>query len=82
MLYGTAGCHLCEQAEHLLAESGARWRIVDIADDEELSQHYGLRIPVLSCEISGAELNWPFELSDIRRFAAVPPEDLPRTRSK
>jgi len=37
-LYSTVGCHLCEEAEALLASAlatgrGRPWRVVDIADD-------------------------------------------------
>ena len=38
-LYGTAGCHLCDQAEALLQQAGRaraiEWRYVDIADDAD-----------------------------------------------
>ena len=33
---------------------------MDIADDDALMARYGLTIPVLRREDSGAELNWPF----------------------
>lgn len=74
-LYGTSGCHLCEEAERLLAEIAASsvsvvWDTIEIADDEGLLQRYGQRIPVLRGEASGAELGWPFEANDIHRFVA------------
>lgn len=67
-LYGTTGCHLCDQAEVLLRQAGAaralEWRYVDIALDEALVARYGTRIPVLRAE-DGRELGWPFSLLDI-----------------
>lgn len=67
-LYHTTGCHLCEEAEALVAECLAEWGIAldclgkaDIADDGELSQRYGILIPVLREEETGLELHWPFE---------------------
>lgn len=71
VLYGTTGCHLCDQAEALLKmAAGARaldWRYVDIALDEVLVSRYGTRIPVLLAA-DGQELGWPFSLLDILRF--------------
>lgn len=71
-LYGTRGCHLCDEAEALLqAASAARplqWVYVDIALDEALVARYGTRIPVL-CDTAGQELGWPFSLLDILRLA-------------
>lgn len=72
LLYGTTGCHLCDQAEALLqTAAGARalaWRYVDIALDDALVARYGTRIPVL-CTPDGRELDWPFSLLDILRLA-------------
>lgn len=72
VLYGTRGCHLCDQAEALLRQaSGARaieWRYVDIALDDALVVRYGTRIPVLVTG-GGQEMGWPFSLLDILRLA-------------
>ena len=72
VLYGTRGCHLCDEAERLLkAAAGARaldWRYVDIALDDALVARYGTRIPVLRAG-DGRELGWPFSLLDILRLA-------------
>lgn len=72
-LLGTAGCHLCEQAEELLRVAGQaraiRWRVTDIAHDDVLVDRYGTRIPVLR-HPDGRELGWPFGLLDILRLAA------------
>lgn len=71
VLYGTTGCHLCDQAETLLKmAAGARaldWRYVDIAFDEALVARYGTRIPVL-LTADGQEMGWPFSLLDILRL--------------
>jgi hypothetical protein len=75
-LYGTAGCHLCEDAEALVAglrpdfpELAAE--AVDIAGDDELLDRYGTRIPVLVDPASGAELGWPFDAAALRAFVAA-----------
>ena len=70
-LYGTTGCHLCDEAETLLRKVAAsrpvEWRYVDIALDEALVGEYGTRIPVLKAE-DGRELGWPFSLLDVLRL--------------
>jgi len=64
-LFGTLGCHLCEVAEGVLmpfvVEHGLLVELVDIAEREDLSETYGLRIPVLRRIDTGAELDWPFD---------------------
>jgi glutaredoxin len=67
-LYGTTCCHLCEEAEAVLREVGIETDYVDIADDDELLEKYGIRIPVLKREDTGAELGWPFDVAAIVRF--------------
>ncbi len=68
-LYSTAGCHLCEEAEAMLAQAGAAWETVDIAADPALLDSYGVRIPVLRTA-GGAELGWPFDVAAVRAFLA------------
>jgi|JI8StandDraft_1071087.scaffolds.fasta_scaffold53949_2 predicted DCC family thiol-disulfide oxidoreductase YuxK len=71
LLYGTLGCHLCEQAEQLLTQAqqvmAIEWQTVDIALDQNLVTQYGLQIPVLLTK-TGQQLNWPFSLLDIQRL--------------
>lgn len=67
-LYGTAGCHLCEEAEDRLAALSLPAHRVDIADDAALLERYGVRIPVLKRD-DGAELGWPFTAAEILSFA-------------
>lgn len=72
ILYGTDGCHLCDQAEELLAEPHAAGRIsyehADILDDPELEQRYAIRIPVLQDAASSQELGWPFDREQLEQF--------------
>ena len=67
-LYGTACCHLCEEAQAILHELGIQAEHVDIADDDELLEKYGIRIPVLKRVDTGAELGWPFDAAAVSRF--------------
>ena len=67
-LYGTQFCHLCEEAEAILQAMGLDADYVDIADDDELVDKYGVRIPVLQRMDTGAELGWPFDAEGIERF--------------
>ncbi len=68
LLYGTSCCHLCEQAEAVLYELGIAAEHVDIAEDDELLEKYGVRIPVLRRADSGAELGWPFDAAVVAGF--------------
>ncbi len=68
ILYGTTFCHLCEQAESVLQKSEVNAEHVDIAEDDDLLERYGTRIPVLRREDSGEELGWPFDESTLRLF--------------
>ena len=72
ILYHTEGCHLCEEAHGLVLAALARHGInpdllepVEIADDLDLLERYGVSIPVLRESSSGRELGWPFGLEDI-----------------
>lgn len=70
-LYGTPGCHLCDEAEALLRQAETArpllWRYVDIALDDALVSRYGERIPVI-CTEDGREMGWPFSLLDVVRL--------------
>lgn len=69
-LYGTEGCHLCEEAVHQLQPflHQQLWEHVDIATDDALLNEYGIRIPVLRYTATGAELNWPFDSAKLKIF--------------
>lgn len=70
--YTTAGCHLCEQAEALLAALAQIHKItvveVEISSDVSLVERYGIRIPVVRNAATGAELGWPFQLEQLQRL--------------
>lgn len=71
-LYGTSACHLCEQAEGMLAvqldtTTGTSIELVDIVESDVLFERYGLRIPVLQ-HPDGRELNWPFRPEQLQVF--------------
>ncbi len=72
LLYTTSHCHLCEQAEALLALLQGRyqlqWQAIEISDDDELMSRYGLRIPVIQRCDNSAELGWPFDKQAIKDF--------------
>ena len=73
-LYSTDGCHLCEEAEHLLETArrggmAVEWTIVDIANDDALFERYGWHIPVLT-DAGGRELRWPFDGEGLLAFLA------------
>ena len=68
VLYQRDDCHLCDLALEVLAQA----RVPDFdsvfIDDEALEQRYGLRVPVLRNDATGAELDWPFDLSGLQSF--------------
>lgn len=74
----TLGCHLCEVAEELIVEHlpglGVDVEAQDIAEDDQMVEKYGVRIPVLVCEISGQELAWPFDAAGLVSFIQQLPE--------
>lgn len=65
ILYTTAGCHLCEQAEQLLRVvadlNQLSWHAVDIAEDAALVERFGVRIPVIQVAGAADDLGWPFD---------------------
>ncbi|MFM7035635.1 MAG: glutaredoxin family protein, partial [Planctomycetia bacterium] len=50
VLFTRRGCHLCEQAEDLLACHGVKAVCVDVDASPEHSARYGLRVPVLQID--------------------------------
>jgi glutaredoxin len=54
-LYTRAGCHLCEEAERVLAANGIAFARVDIESDDELFKRYLERIPVVA--VDGEDLS-------------------------
>ena len=68
----TSACHLCDEAEALLhpilAARGLQLALTDIASADPLIDRYGVRIPVLRRDDSGAELDWPFSSNQVVQF--------------
>lgn len=71
VLYSTDHCTLCDRALELLLSmpelAGRSVRVVDVADDVDLTLRYGERLPVLVAP-DGArdvELDWPFVATDV-----------------
>lgn len=54
VLYGRAGCHLCDVAretvERTCAEAGASWAEVDVDTSPELVARYGDLVPVVTVD--------------------------------
>jgi glutaredoxin len=71
ILYHTQGCHLCELAAALLAEADVVFEPMDICDDDILAARYGVSIPVVKAIESGVELNWPFDLIELKTFVGA-----------
>lgn len=75
LLFGTAGCHLCEQAEEILSACVANKNnviieMVDIAEaeNEHWQEKYAIRIPVLYHADNQKELAWPFDAAMVNDF--------------
>ena len=69
-LFQLEDCHLCEEAAALAQAAGLAPAMVDIGDDDDLDERYGVRIPVLRHEPSGRELDWPFDAARLADFVA------------
>lgn len=72
VLYGTQGCHLCEQAEAIVKQLQGTFSIecttVDIAEGEYAEQlilRLGERIPVLENTQLQETLDWPFDIEKL-----------------
>jgi len=69
ILFGTSGCHLCEQAEDIVnacVPDGVE--TVDIAEQEQWQERYAVRIPVLYDPETKQELGWPFDQAEVEDF--------------
>ncbi|MCX7097465.1 MAG: glutaredoxin family protein [Methylococcales bacterium] len=79
LLLGTSACHLCEQAEEIIAayladNAGLAVESVDIALQEQWQGRYALRIPVLYHANSQKDLGWPFDQAQVEAFIkGLPP---------
>ena len=66
-LYGTEGCHLCEDALALCSAvmPAENISVVDIIDDEKLLELYRISIPVLERLSDQQKLYWPFDQAQV-----------------
>ncbi|MFN3842043.1 MAG: glutaredoxin family protein [Rehaibacterium terrae] len=72
-LYTRDDCHLCDQAMEVMAAARVpEYESVWIDGDAALEARYGVRVPVLRNEDSGAELGWPFDAAAVAAFLASP----------
>lgn len=78
-LIGTSNCHLCEEAEQtlktVLNSNVFNHQIVqnkiDVIDDDDLYENYGMKIPVLQLKQNGILLEvlyWPFDSIMLSQF--------------
>ena len=71
VLYTRRGCHLCEEAEDLLAAAGRQPVLVDVDTDAAARGRFGLRVPVL--EVDGAvALEGRFDAARLARILSEP----------
>lgn len=74
LLLGTVGCHLCEQANELVAKARLdipkvfELKEIDIAEQTAWQTKYAIKIPVLLHIASGRDLCWPFSQQDLFNF--------------
>lgn len=68
LLFGTDGCHLCEDAQQIITQAGLVAQVLDIIDNPEWFAKYGTRIPVIQHQASQRELNWPFDQQQLNHF--------------
>ncbi|MBR9912663.1 MAG: glutaredoxin family protein [Gammaproteobacteria bacterium] len=74
-LYTTLGCHLCEQAKTVmwpvLEHYGYRLQEIEIANDDEMVERYGIRIPVVRRDDCERDLGWPFSAEQLAAYLAA-----------
>jgi glutaredoxin len=80
VLYGRAGCHLCDEARKVVrvvtAEAGATWTEVDVdaaavRDGGALQREYGEQVPVVT--VDGVPRGfWRIDANRLRKALAAP----------
>lgn len=74
ILFSTSACHLCEEAQVVIAQviqgKNVTLTEVDIVTDNALLALYAERIPVLK-KLHGSELDWPFDSAALRGFLSL-----------
>lgn len=74
LLLGTEGCHLCEEAQEIVAACAKevapdfQIELIDIAEHLEWQPDYAIKIPVLLEAESRRELDWPFDYEQALHF--------------
>lgn len=73
-LYSTSHCHLCEEAESLIVNLSEKydiqWQVIEISENDELLECYGLKIPVVKHMGNHKEIYWPFSKMELEQFVA------------
>ena len=70
-LYTRRGCHLCEDAEHIIrrvAEGRAEVELIDIDADPSITDRYTVRVPVVA--VDGVEIA-EYEVDEVMLIAAL-----------
>lgn len=68
ILFGTQGCHLCEDAERLLMQLRMEYQLKDVIENVQWQERYALKIPVLLHVRSQRQLDWPFDAQQLQTF--------------
>jgi glutaredoxin len=73
VLYGRAGCHLCDQARTMLErvreDTGEAFVEVDVDTDEDLREKYGELVPVVT--VDGVQQGyWRIDAARVRAALA------------
>lgn len=69
ILYQRDDCHLCDLALEVLAAARLpEFESIFIDEDASLEERYGIRVPVLRNDASGAELDWPFDTARLQAW--------------
>lgn len=73
ILFGTSGCHLCDQASEIIEDSvqadfGLMLENIDIAESEHWQAQYAQLIPVLYDPETRKELRWPFDQTQVKNY--------------
>jgi hypothetical protein len=71
LLFGTMGCHLCEEADVIVAACDTKNTVIesiDIAEHEQWQDKYAIHIPVLYHPETEKELGWPFTQNQVQNL--------------
>lgn len=72
IFYHTTDCHLCDVAEAMispmLVASGLVAEAIDVADDLDAFERFGVQIPVLYFPQTDISVLWPFDENEVARL--------------